>query len=278
MNYRSMQTLLLALMVVLAAVWMMPLLWMFSLSFQPNELLARDTGHTLYGLLPYPFTLDNYAALFDLGKTPNWFLNSVIVSGLTTLLVLAISSMAGYAFSRLSFMGTKIMYAFVLAGLVVPEQAIFIPLYTLFADLGWHNTYAALILPRVALPIGVFMMTQFFSDVPNELEEAAKLEGVSPFQAFWHIYLPLAKPVLTTLGIITFLYSWNDYLWPLVSAQQPDMFTITVGLASIQSNFAQSEGLGRLMASGVFASLPVIIAYLIFQKHIIQGFALGGEK
>lgn len=278
MSYRNMQTLLLALMVILAAVWMAPLMWMFSLSFQPNELLARDTGHTLYGLLPFPFTLDNYVALFELGKTPGWFLNSVIVSGLTTLLVLTISAMAGYAFSRLSFVGKNTMYALVLAGLVVPEQAIFIPLYTLFADLGWHNTYAALILPRVALPIGVFMMTQFFSDVPNELEEAAKLEGVSPLKAFWNIYLPLARPVLTTLGIITFLYSWNDYLWPLVSAQNPDMFTITVGLASIQSNFAQSEGLGRLMASGVFASLPVIVAYLIFQKHIIQGFALGGEK
>ncbi|MEZ8130640.1 carbohydrate ABC transporter permease [Enterovibrio norvegicus] len=278
MNTRALHTTFLAFMVILAAIWVMPLAWMFSLSFQPNELLARDTGNVLYGLIPFPFTFDNYIALFELGRTPQWFVNSVIVSGVTTLLVLVISSMAGYAFSRLAFFGKNVMYALVLAGLVIPEQAIFIPLYTLFADMGMHNTYAALILPRVALPIGVFMMTQFFSDVPPELEEAAKLEGISPFQTFLHIYLPLARPVLTTLGIITFLYSWNDYLWPLVSAQQPDMFTITVGLASVQGNFAQSEGLGRLMASGVFASLPVLIAYLVFQKHIIQGFALGGEK
>ncbi|RTZ22858.1 carbohydrate ABC transporter permease [Vibrio penaeicida] len=275
---RTTNTIMLALLVVFASVWLMPFLWMLSLSFQPNELLARETGNTLLGLIPVPFTSENYQSLFSYGQTPRWFLNSVIVSGSTTFLVLLLSSLAGYAFARIQFVGKKILYPIVLAGLVIPEQAIFIPLYTLFADLGWHNTYGALVLPRVALPIGVFMMTQFFKEVPNELTEAARLDGVGHIRCFIYIFMPLAKPVLTTLGIITFLYSWNDYLWPLVSTQRPDMFTITVGLASIQGNFAQSEGLGRLMASGVFASLPVIAAYLMFQKYIIQGFALGGEK
>ncbi|EGU56109.1 ABC sugar transporter inner membrane binding protein [Vibrio nigripulchritudo ATCC 27043] len=278
LNPRRMNTLILGLLVVLAAIWLMPFLWMVSLSFQPNELLARDTGNTLLGLVPFPFTVENYQSLLSYGQTPWWFLNSVIVSGSTTVLVLLLSSLAGYAFARIEFSGKKVIYPIVLAGLVIPEQAIFIPLYTLFADLGWHNTYSALVLPRVALPIGVFMMTQFFKEIPEDLTEAARLDGVGHVRCFIYIFMPLAKPVLTTLGIITFLYSWNDYLWPLVSAQRPDMFTITVGLASIQGNFAQSEGLGRLMASGVFASLPVIAAYLMFQKYIIQGFALGGEK
>ncbi|ABM04231.1 carbohydrate ABC transporter membrane protein 2, CUT1 family [Psychromonas ingrahamii 37] len=278
MNTRNIQTFILGAMVVFAALWLVPMLWMFSLSFQPNALLARDTADTLLGLFPAQFTLDNYIHLFSMSKVPQWFWNSVIVSGMTTILVLLISSIAGFAFARLNFPGKKVMYPLVLAGLMIPEQAVFIPLYTFFSDLGWHNSYAGLIIPRLSLPIGVFMMTQYFKEVPNELEEAAKLDGASIPKQFLYIFLPLARPVLTTLGIITFLFSWNDYLWPLVSAQQPEMFTITVGLASIQGNFAQSEGLGSVMASGAFASLPVIILYIIFQKHIVKGFALGGEK
>jgi multiple sugar transport system permease protein len=121
-------------------------------------------------------------------------------------------------------------------------------------------------------------MTQFFKDIPDSLEEAARLEGCGHGRIFWSIMLPLAKPMMMTLAIITFLYSWNDYLWPLVSAQRTDFFTITVGLAKIQGNFAQSQGLGQLMASGVLASLPVIILFLIFQKYILRGIALSTDK
>jgi multiple sugar transport system permease protein len=148
----------------------------------------------------------------------------------------------------------------------------------MFADFGWHNTYPALIIPRVAVPIGVFLMTQFFRGIPGEIEEAARVDGVNRFQIFWHIMLPLARPAMMTLSILTFLYAWNDYLWPLVSAQKPEMFTITTGLASLQSNFAQSEGLGRVMASGVIASVPVVGLFLIFQRYVVRAVALGGSK
>ncbi len=275
---RAMTRLTMAALTIFALLWLIPIFWMVSMSLQPNDLLARTTSNTALGLLPVPFTLENFQRLLTLGLTPRWFLNSMIVATVMTALVLTLSTLAGYAFARIPFKGRNVVYAFVLAGLVVPEQAIFIPLYTMFADWGWHNGYAALIAPRLAVPIGVFLMTQFFRGVPSYLEEAAMLDGANRFTIFTRIMLPLSVPAATTLAILTFLYAWNDYLWPLISANQPEMFTITVGLASIQSNFAQSEGLGRVMASGVAASLPVIALYLAFQRYVIRGIALGGGK
>lgn len=133
-------------------------------------------------------------------------------------------------------------------------------------------------MPRLAVPFGVFLMTQFFKGIPNELDEAARLEGANHWQIFTRIMLPLAGPALTTLGIFTFLYAWNDYLWPLVSATKVESYTITTGLASLQGNFAQTEGLGFLMASAVFASLPVLVIYIIFQRYLIRGVALNTGK
>lgn len=258
--------------------WLVPTLWMVSLSFQPNDVLARTTSSTMLGMIPLPFTSDNYVALFSYGHTPLWFINSVLVALGMTIGVLFVSTTAGYALARLTFPFKSTVTIFVLIGLMVPEQAVFIPLYTMFADLGWHNSYHALILPRMAVPIGVFLMMSFFKAIPKDIEEAARLDGVGWLQIFWHIMLPLARPAMMTLSILTFLYAWNDYLWPLVSAQKREFFTITLGLASIQSNFAQSEGLGRVMASGVIASLPVVTLFLIFQRYVVQAMTVGGSK
>lgn len=261
-----------------AFLWLVPTLWMVSLSFQPNDVLARTTSSTALGLVPLPFTLENYAALFAFGQTPWWFLNSIIVAGGMTLGVLVLSTTAGYALARLDFPFKSAITLACLIGLMVPEQAVFIPLYTMFADFGWHNSYHALMLPRMAVPIGVFLMMQFFKAIPGDIEEAARIDGVGWLQIFWFVMLPLARPAMMTLAILTFLYAWNDYLWPLVSAQQREYFTITLGLASIQSNFAQSEGLGRVMASGVIASLPVVLLFLIFQRYVVQAMTVGGTK
>ena len=266
------------LLAIPAFVWLVPTLWMVSLSLQPNEVLARTTSSTALGLVPLPFTLENYADLFAFGSTPWWFLNSLIVAGGMTAGVLLVSAPAGYAFARLHFPGKTALVALVLLGLMIPEQAVFIPLYTMFADWGWHNSYQALMLPRIAVPIGVFLMMQFFRALPQDIEEAARVDGATHLQVFARIALPLARPAMVTLAILTFLYAWNDYLWPLVSAQRPEMFTITLGLASLQSNFAQSEGLGRVMASGVIASLPVVILFLIFQRYVVQAMSVGGSK
>jgi len=275
---RGARRLLTLLLVLAALVWLVPIVWMLSLALQPNELLARTTSNVAWGLIPWPFTLENLSYVLSQGLTPRWFLNSAIVAGLMTLLVLATSAMAGYAFARIRFPGRRIIYPLVLAGLVIPEQAVFIPLYTMFADWGWHNGYAALIAPRLAVPIGVFLMTQFFRGIPDYIEEAARLDGAGRWTIFTRIMLPLSIPAMVTLAILTFLYAWNDYLWPLVSASRPEMFTITLGLASLQANFADSEGLGRVMASGVLASLPVVLLFLLFQRHVVRGIAMGSGK
>ncbi|WP_421726090.1 carbohydrate ABC transporter permease [Bauldia sp.] len=263
---------------VFALIWSVPTIWMVSLSLQPNELLARTTTNTVLGLIPIPFTWDNFVQLFNFGLTPRWFLNSAIVAIGMTVLVLILSTTAGYAFARIPFKGRRLVLAIVLAGLTVPEQVIFIPLYTMFADWGLHNTHVALITPRLAVPLGVFLMVQFFRGIPKELEEAAALDGANRFVIFARIVLPLSIPAVTTLAILTFLYAWNDYLWPLVSAQRQEMFTITVGLGSIQENFAATEGLGRLMASGVVASLPVVVLFVVFQRFVVRGIALGTSR
>src|SRR5690606_7292588 len=161
----------------------------------------------------------------------------------------------------------------------IPKEAMFIPLFTMVADVEMHNTYAALILPRIAAPLGVFLMTQFFSQVPAEVEEAARIDGAGPWRTFFSVMLPLARPSMIALSIFTFVQTWNDYLWPLVSATNPEMFTITTGLASLQGNFAQATELGSLMARGLIGSLPLLLVFLLFQRHLIRGISMtsGGK-
>ena len=261
--------LILAAVIALAVVWIAPLVWVFALSFKPNEFLSVRTDV----LFSPPFTLKNYQDIIGSSDVFGWIVNSLIVSVGQTFLTLVLASLAGYGFARTEFPGKRILFAVVLAGLAVPEQAVVIPLHRLFADLDLHNTYSALILPRLAAPFGVYLMTQYFKAIPKDIDEAAMLDNASRFKIFWKVLLPLTIPAQATLGIFSFLGAWNDYLWPLISATKPEMFTITVGMASTQTNFAQSEGLGFLMAQAIFAGLPVFIVYLFFQKYIVRAVA-----
>jgi multiple sugar transport system permease protein len=256
----------LGLVTALAILWLAPILWVIGLSFKPNEVLMRDTR----GIFSAPFTLKNYTDIIASSQVFSWMLNSVIVATGQTVLTLALSTLAGYGFARTDFPGKRILFAVVLVGLAVPEQAIIVPLHTMFAAADLHNTYAGLIAPRLAFPFGVFLMTQYFRGVPREIEEAAMLDNASRLKIFLKIILPLTVPAQATLGIYTFLHAWNEYFWPLVSATKPEMYTLTIGLAAMQTNFAQTEGIGFLMAQAVFAGLPVFILYLFFQRHIIN--------
>jgi multiple sugar transport system permease protein len=255
--------------ILVAVLWTLPLAWVLALSFKPNEQLQLGTAVWWRA----PFTLSNYADILQASQLLGWLMNSVIVASLQTLFVLVLSSLAGYAFARLQFPGRRWLYAAVLAGLAIPQAGYVAPLHRLFADWGLHNTHAALILPGLAVPFGVFLMTQYFKAVPVELEEAALLDNASRWTVFTKVLLPMSVPAQATLGIFTFLSAWNDYLWPLMSATKPVMYTLSLGLASMQTNFAQSEGLGFLMAQAVFASIPIFIVYLVFQKQIIRAMA-----
>jgi multiple sugar transport system permease protein len=260
--------------VVLTVLWIAPIIWVVGLSFKPNDVLMHSTG----GIIWPPFTLKNYADIMASSSVFGWLINSAIVAVGQTVLTLVLSSLAGYGFARTNFPGRKVMFVVVLAAMAVPEQAIIVPLHTMFAAARLHNTYGALIAPRLAFPFGVLLMTQYFRAISPEIEEAAVLDNASRFKVFWRIILPLSMPAQATLGIYTYLHAWNDYFWPMVSATKPEMYTLTIGLASMQTNFAQTEGIGFLMAQAVFAGLPVLILYLFFQRHIVRAVAGGGSK
>jgi len=251
------------------AIMLAPLVWTLLLSLKANSALVGNSGAALSA----PYTLENYQAIVGNYLTMRWLLNSLIVSLGTTAGVLILSSLAGYGFARLQFPFRRTLFIFVLLGLAIPQQAVILPQHRLFADLGLHNSYPGLILPGLVGSFGVFFMTQYFRAIPVELEEAAMLDGASRLRTFWKVLLPLTLPAQATLGVFTFLGSWNDYWWPLISATRSDMYTLTVGLASSQMNYAQTSGLGFLMAQAVFASIPIFIVYIIFQKQIVRAMA-----
>lgn len=259
----------LACVLLLAFAWLVPVAWVIVLSFKPNSELMLSTATALHP----PYTLKNYTDIIASSGVFRWLLNSMIVAGGMTIGTLVLSSLAGYGFARTEFFGRDILFVLVLLGLAIPEQAVIIARHQMFTDWKMHNGYPALILPGLSHAFGVFLMTQYFKAIPRDIDEAAMLDNASRFKIFWKVVLPLTIPAQATLGIFTFLSAWNDYLWPLISATKPDMFTLTVGMASTQTNFAQSEGLGFLMAQAVFAGLPVFIVYLFFQKYIVRAVA-----
>jgi multiple sugar transport system permease protein len=252
-----------------AAIMVAPLVWTLLLSLKSNAELMRDSGTAFSA----PYTLENYRSILQGNLVFRWLINSVIVSVGTTIGVLVLCSLAGYGFARLEFPFRRTLFVFVLLGLAIPEQAVILPQHQLFAQLGLHNSYPGLILPGLAGPFGVFFMTQYFRAIPKELDEAAMLDGASRLTLFWKVLLPLTLPAQATLGVFTFLASWNSYWWPLISATRSEMFTLTVGLASAQMNYAQTSGLGFLMAQAVFASIPIFIVYILFQKQIVRAMA-----
>lgn len=255
----------LGLTIASAAIMMAPLIWVVALSIKDNKELMVSMNAVFHA----PYTIQNYINILATSSVFRWILNSLIVSGGLTIGTLILASLAGYGFARLNFPFRNVIFVLVLMGLAVPEQAVLIARHQLFSWLKFHNSYQGLILPGLSAPFGVFLMTQYFRAIPKELDEAALLDNASRFKIFWKVLLPLTLPAQATLGIFTFLNAWNDYFWPLISGTKKEMYTLTVGIASTQTNFAQSEGLGFLMSQAVFAGAPILILYLFFQKYIV---------
>jgi multiple sugar transport system permease protein len=252
-----------------ALIMVAPLLWTLLLSLKHNADLVGHSGAALHP----PYTLENYGAIFGNSLTLRWLLNSTIVALGQTAGVLILASLAGYAFARLDFPLRRTLFVIVLLGLAVPSQAVILVQHQLFAWLHLHNSYPGLILPGLVAPFGVFFMTTYMHGIPAELDEAAMLDGASRWTIFWKIIVPLTLPAQSTLAVFTFLGAWNDYWWPLISATKSNMYTLTVGLAAAQMNYAQTSGLGYLMAQAVFASVPIFIVYIVFQKQIVRAMA-----
>lgn len=251
---------------VMLIVILLPLAWTVFLSLRSNIDLMRQAPLSPFG----PYTLANYAELFHTHAVFGWFLNSMVVAVASVAGVITLSSLAGYAFGRLQFPLRNWLYAFVLMGLAIPDQSVILSRHHIFSALHWHNSYIALILPGLSAPLGVFLMTETFRAIPKGMEDAARLDKASTFGIFWNILLPQTLPAQASLGIYTFLLAWNDYWWPLISATKPAMYTLTEGMAAAQTNYIEVTGMGFLMAEAVLAGLPVLIVYILFQKHIVR--------
>ncbi len=255
---------------IFALLWMSPVIWTIVTSFRPEPALQRN----LASLIPYPFTIENWTFILSSSQLWKWMGNSVFVSTTHTLAQLIVCSLAAYAFARLDFYFKRPLYILVLMGLMVPFQATFLPVYLLFSNLKLHNTLIALILPGIASSFAVFLLTQFFRGIPLELEEAAMMDGAGRLRIFLTIIIPLSTPVITALAIFTFLGNWNSYLWPIISATTPDVYTIVIGLRKISQAWGFVEFYGRNMAAAVFTALPIIIFFFLFQRRIISGIAI----
>jgi multiple sugar transport system permease protein len=250
-----------------------PFIWMVLGSFKPQAEFLR----TPPTWLPEQPTTDNFERLFSKLDFPRFFFNSTVVAAAITLGNLIFAPMLGYALAKLRFRGKRVILLLVLATLMLPAAATLIPLFVLMSQLNLVNTYPGLILPFVAGAFGVFLTRQFFAGLPDELLEAARIDGASEFRIFWTIAMPLAGPILATLGILTFLGSWNSFIYPLVMAQSPDIYTLPVALATFATGQYQSDH-GMLMAGSVVLILPVLIIFVLMQRWITEGIATTGLK
>jgi multiple sugar transport system permease protein len=252
-----------------------PFVWMLLSAFKPESELRRVPATWL----PETLTLDNFRTIFTGLDFPTYFVNSVIVATAVTLGNLALCSMLGYALAKIDFPGRQILFLLVIGTLMIPAMVTFVPQFVLVSQFGLVNTYPGLVLPLLALagPLGVFLMRQYIGELPDELIDSARIDGAGELQIFLRIILPLAKPALATLTIVTFLGSWNNFLLPLVMAQTEDMYTLPVALA-LYSVGQNSTHFGLLMAGAVVVVLPVLLVFVALQRYFVQGIAMTGFK
>jgi multiple sugar transport system permease protein len=250
-----------------------PFVWMALSSFKPEGEI-RSVPPTWW---PETFTLENYRELFSRLDFPLYFTNSVLVAALVTAGNLLFCSMLGYALAKMRFPGKRALFLLVLGMLMVPGMVTFVPQFVLVSNLGLTNTYAGLVLPFLAGPFGVFLMRQFLLSIPDDLIEAARVDGAGEWRIFFRVILPLCKPALATLGILTFLASWNNFLWPLVVATTEDKYTLPVALA-LYSVGDNKTDFGLLLAGAVVVVVPVLVVFLFLQRHFLRGIATTGLK
>ncbi|MBC7814656.1 MAG: carbohydrate ABC transporter permease [Burkholderiales bacterium] len=254
----------------------LPLLWMVSASFKPiMEIYAFPPT-----LIPQNFTLTHYERLFTDWPFWSWYGNSITISLILTLLVLFFTSLAGFGFAKYRFTGSRALFTLLLGSTMVPFQLILIPLFIFMSQLGWTNSYLSLIVPFMAPAFGIFLMRQFILSIPSELIEAARIDGSTEFGIYWRIMLPLLRPALAAQGVLTFLGTWNSFLWPLAVLRNREAMTLPVGMASmIGSVTAGSEPpVGATMAAATLVSIPVILVFIAVQRQYIAGLTAASVK
>ncbi|MFE6132344.1 carbohydrate ABC transporter permease [Streptomyces sp. NPDC056437] len=252
-----------------------PFLWMVLSAFKTDRELTASPPVWI----PTEWTFHHFTELLDRLDMPLYFMNSVIVAVFVTVCNLVFCSMLGYALAKLDFGGRSKVFAIVLGALMVPGNLMLLPLFVLMSRLQLIDSYAGLVLPFAAGAVGVFLMRQFMLSIPDDLLEAARLDGAGEWFIFWRIVMPLVKPALATLSVLTFLGSWNNFVWPLIATNDPGKYTLPVALATFATDPNKSAGSnGMLMAGSFLVVLPVLIVFIALQRHFTQGIATAGMK
>ena len=272
LQIRVAQVLVNALMLFAVFLLIMPYLYMISASFKEgSEIFSIPIK-----LLPEGLYMGNYGLLFGETNFPRWFMNSVFVSLSRMAIAILVSVMAGYAFAKFDFRFKNLLFVLVLATLTLPIYVLIVPLYDMMVTLGWTDRYIALILPFAAQAIGVFLARQYLISIPDEILDAARVDGASEWVVFWRVVLPISTPVMAVLGILFFTTAWNDFIWPLVVMTEDSKFPVALGLPTLLGPYSQEYG--AVMAGSFLSTLPIIIVFLIAQRRFIEALTAGAVK
>jgi len=263
-------------LLLLAAFFLFPLVYMYVSSVKPDGVVLSD-ANSIDGFIPLPFVgLENYGDAIERASVVQSFVNSMIVSGGIVLLGLVLNSLLGYALARLRFRGRAVVVAIVIALIIIPFEALAVPLLYMSAKLGWLDTYHVQILPFVANPLFVYLFYTFFLNVPVAIEEAARIDGAGPVRTFVSVVAPLARPAYATVAILGFLFSWGQFLWPLMVTRGIEVRPLALGIGTFKTT--PPVQWGDIMAYGALMTLPLVIIFLIFQRYFVQGVASSGVK
>jgi multiple sugar transport system permease protein len=264
---------------ILAVVWLLPIVWVVVTSVKTTPDIVKLPPEWV----PWPITGAHYEeVLLSSSRTARIgraFANSLVVALGTALLVVGTGAMAAYPLARLRFPGRDLVFTLVVGSLMIPNAVVLVPQYVLVQQLGWLSTFQGLIVPEAAttFAFGVFLLRQFFLTMPGELEDAARIDGANAWQVFTRVVLPLSQPVLAALAIFAFRSAWNDFLWPLIAVNKPDMFPLPVALALLRSAYS-SESYGPIMAGAALSALPLLVVFIVANRRIVEGVRLSGMK
>jgi len=257
----------------IAIVFMIPLLWMFATSLKSrSEIFAWPPSW-----IPEQPLWSNYAMAFEKYPLARFMMNTSVLVIFNIIGELLAVPLIAYGFARLNFPFKRVLFILMLSTMMIPGQIKLIPLYSIYSRLGLVNTYVPLVLPAFfGNPFFIFLMVQYIRTIPRDLDEAARIDGASEWQVFWHVILPLARPALGALAIFTFVRHWNDFLWPLIALTRPQNYTLTVGVANLQGEFATDYGV--IFAGAALAALPMIVFFFLFQRQFLEGVRMGAVK
>ncbi len=263
-----------AVLAIGAAAMLLPFVWMILSSFMSSsEIIARPITW-----FPAALRFENYGDLSDAIPLGRMYLNSAVVTVLTTFGIIFSSSLAGYGFAKFQFPGRDVLFLIVLATMMIPFFVVLIPIFYMISQAGWLDTYQGLIVPNLVTGFGIFLMRQYMHSLPDEVLDAARVDGARESEIYWRIVLPLCTPVVGALAILAFVYQWNSFLWPLVVARSDSMWTIPVGLQSLRVYASSVEVINLQMAGAALAVVPVVVVFLLLQRYFVSGIALTGMK